>query len=282
MRFRRPKSLVLFFTAAVLLAVIAFEATDLWTRRDFAVAATESRASNLTIALSEYVRGAFASADAALRQVAIYSPRIGGATGSASEWQPLLSAVKAALTETGSLTVTDARGTIRHSTLASIVGQPRHSNYLFQHLSRHDPDEMVVDVPFPSPVYPDLMVLPVGRRLETADGTFDGLVVAVVDPNAFREFFRTVRIGKDGAIWVFHPNGVILFREPSVRNPLGAPASGHPVLMAAKNRADGLLSQPLEPGGPPLITAYRTLASPSLVVAMSLGQEDALAEWRAH
>jgi signal transduction histidine kinase len=283
MRFRRPKSLIVFFAAAVLLAVMAFEGADLWMRRDRLIAATENRASNLTIALSEYVRGSFASADAALRQLAVYGARIGGASGPSSEWQPLLHAVKAALPETGSLSVTDAQGTIRHSTLDGIVGQSRRTNYLFDYLSQKDPDEMVVDVPFPSPIKPGLVVLPVGRRLETPEGRFDGLVVAVVDPDAFRTFFRTVRIGQDGAIWVFHPSGSILFREPSTRNPLGESAADHPVLAATRTAGpQGLLSRSLEEGGPELITAYRTLTAPSLVVAVSLGRDEALADWQSH
>jgi signal transduction histidine kinase len=282
MRLPRLKWLVILFAAAVLLAVVTFEATDLWVRRDAALVAADTRATNLTIALSEYVRGSFASADAALRQLAVYGARIGGANGSSSEWQPLLQAVKAALPETGSLSVTDANGVVRHSTLDSIIGQSRRDHYLFDRLSRSDPEEMVVDVPFQSPVRPELIVLPVGRRLERPDGTFDGLVVAVVDPDAFRNFFRTVRLGRHGAIWVFHPNGLILFREPSVTNPLGQAATDHPVLAAARVRPEGRLAQPLQSDGAELITAYRTLSHPSLVVAVSLGRDDALADWSAH
>ena len=283
MRLRRPKPLIVLFAAAVLLAVLAFEGTDLWMRHSRVIAATETRAANLTIALSEYVRGSFASADAALRQLVVYGPRIGGANGPTSEWQPLLNAVKAALPATGSLSVTDAQGTIRHSTLTEIVGQPRRSNYLFEYLSQNDPEEMIVDVPFPSPLKHGLVVLPVGRRLETPEGRFDGLVVAVVDPDAFRTFFRNVRIGRDGAIWVFHPGGRILFREPSERNPLGEAAADHPVLVAARSGApQGMLSRPLEAGGPALLTAYRTVHDPSLVLAVSLGRDEALADWYVH
>ena len=283
MRLRRPKPLIVSFAAAVLLAVVAFQIADLWLRRSRLIGAAETRATNLTIALSEYVRGSFAAADAALRQLAVYGPRIGGAHGPASEWQPLLTAVKAGLPEMGSLSVTDAQGVIRHSTLNGIIGQSRRTNYLFEYLAQRDPEEMIVDVPFPSPLQQGLVVLPVGRRLETADGTFDGLVVAVVDPDAYRTFFRTVRLGRDGAIWVFHPGGSVLFREPSQQNPLGDSAVNHPVLTTAKTgAAHGVLTRPLEDGGPELITAYRTLSAPSLVLAVSLGRDEALADWYVH
>ena len=50
----------------------------------------EGRAANLAYVLSEYVRGSFATADSAIRQLALASQRIGGVEGPAAEWKPLL------------------------------------------------------------------------------------------------------------------------------------------------------------------------------------------------
>ena len=280
MRLLRPKSLIVAFTAAVLLAVVLFESIGLWMRHERVIQFTETRASNLSLALSEYVRGAFVSADAALRQLAAYGQIIGGPEASPDDWMPILEAAKAALNESGSISVTNANGIVRRSTLRSILGHRRGDTYLFKHLSANDPDAMIVDEPFQSPVVKDMFVMPVGRRIETPDGTFDGMVVAVINPEAFREFFRTVRVGSDGAISVLHPNGVVLFSEPSERNPLGERVPDHPVLHAARRTGGaGVLHQPLQPGGPELITAYRTLQTPDLVVAVSLGRDEALADW---
>src|SRR5205814_1905785 len=55
----------------------------------------------------------------------------------------------------------------------------------------------------------------------------------------------------------------------------------HPLLRAQRERGnDGTLLAPLEPGGPAYLSAYRTLAEPSLVVAVSLAVNDVLADWR--
>ncbi|CAN5867350.1 hypothetical protein BH18ACI5_BH18ACI5_12730 [soil metagenome] len=50
---RRPHSLVLGFTAAILLAVAALQITDLWWRRARALKTAEARASDLSKILAE-------------------------------------------------------------------------------------------------------------------------------------------------------------------------------------------------------------------------------------
>ena len=280
-RLRRTKPLILAFTGAVLLVVGALTAADVLWLRERAIRVAENRASNLSNALSEYVRGSFVGADSALRQLVVYGQRIGGSHAPASDWLPILHAARAAFKESGSFSVTDADGIIRHSTLPAIVGQSRADNYLFKHLRDHDVESSVLDVPFLSPVVENTMVLPIGRRLTTPDGRFDGLVVVVLTPDAFRTFFRTINLGPGGAIWVIHPQGYILAREPSDKNPLGDKALDHPLLVAAgKTNGTGLFEGPLQHGGPPLINAYRTLSEPPILVAVSIGKDHALADWR--
>ena len=92
MRIRRTKPLVLAFAASILLAVAAMLTLDLWWRHERAIAAAESRAANLTIALSEYVRSTFALADASLRQLVIHGSRLGGPGAPSADWLPILEA----------------------------------------------------------------------------------------------------------------------------------------------------------------------------------------------
>jgi signal transduction histidine kinase/ActR/RegA family two-component response regulator len=267
----------------VLLAVAALQIASLRWRRDQVLSAAESRAANLAFVLSEYVRGSFAVADTSLRQLAIHGRRVGGSDAAAEAWDPILSSARAAVPGIGSLSVTDAEGIIRRSTIPQIVGQSRRDNYVFKQLASMDRDELVVDRPFLSTLPPKRFLIPIGRRLVTADGGFDGTVVAVVMPEAFREFFRTVDVGAEGIVSVFHPDGVVLFREPSEADPIGEPATGNPVLQAAQREPDagaGLVQGPLEAEGPRYLSAYRrTLGTPPLIVAVSLGEAEVLSDW---
>ena len=276
---RRPKFNIIAFTLTVSLAVGALQALDLWWRRDHVVAAAETRAANLTNVFAEYIRASFASADAALRQIAVHSGRVGGPAASHGDWDPILDSAKSALPEAGSVSVTDANGVITHSSLRAIVGQARRDNYVFQQLAAAAGDDFVVDRPYPARTQPPQYIIPVGRRLSRR-GAFDGTVVATVLPESYREFFRNVDLGPGGTVTVFHPDGVVLFREPSAGNPINEAATHHPLFVLARRDGSGVHNGPAEPGGPRTVSAYRTIASPPLIVAVSLGEDAVLADWR--
>jgi signal transduction histidine kinase/ActR/RegA family two-component response regulator len=278
---RRPKGLVLAFTGSVILVVSAVQGLSLLLRHERTIEAAELRATNLSYIVAEYVRGSFALADASLRQLALHGQHAGGSNAPAKAWQPLLAAAKAAMPGSGSLSVTDANGIIRLSTQPSIVGQSRADNYVFKKLAASDRDELVVDRPLLSPLAPRTFLLPIGRRLVTEDGRFDGAVVAVVMPEAFREFFRTIDVGNLGKISVFHPDGVVIFREPSDTAAIGQSAARDPILQAAqRGRQSGVLRGPLESGGPPYVTAFQQrIGTPPLVVAVSLSESEVLQDW---
>jgi signal transduction histidine kinase len=276
---RRPTVLVLTFTAAVLVFVVAIQAIHLTVARRRTLDSARQRAGNAALVLSEYVRGSFGLADQALRQLTVHARRIGGPRSTGEAWDPILAAAKAALPGGGSLTVTDAAGTIVHSTQPAIIGASRRDNYVFRQLAALDHDALVVDRPFLTVVAPPQFIIPIGRRLTRADGSFDGTVVAVLLPERYREFFRTVDVGHGGLTWVLHPDGVVLFREPSDTNPINEAARDHPILQAARTAPNGIIERPLQPGGPLFITAYRTIDSPPLVVGVSLERSEVLADW---
>jgi signal transduction histidine kinase/CheY-like chemotaxis protein len=265
----------------VLAAVAALQFASLWWHRDTILSTAESRAANLSFVLSEYVRGSFALADTSLRQLAIHAKRVGGPAAPADAWDAMLSSAKAAVPGSGSLSVTDAKGIIRRST-AAIVGQSRADNYLFKQLAALTRDDLVVDRPFISPQPPHRLLIPIGRRLVDDKGRFAGAMVAVVMPEAFREFFRTVDVGEEGIISVFHPDGGVLLREPAEPSTTGASAADNPVLQAAlRTTSDGVMTGPLEPGGAKYVNAYRrTAGTPPLIVVVSLNQAEILADWQ--
>jgi signal transduction histidine kinase len=277
----KSRSLILAFTAVVLGAVATIQVIDLRWLRQRADADAERRASNQALALAQYVRGAFVAADSSLRQLAIHSRRIGGPAAPSSEWLPILQAARAALAEQGSLSVTDAQGIIRHTTLPDILGSSRRDNYVFQYLSRGPSDELVMDVPFIGPVSPHRWIVPVGRRLDGADGQFDGIVVQVITPESFRPFFESVRIGNSGVITLFHPSGTPIVQQPALATAPDPAAPPDPVFTRITRDASGVSRGPLTPGGPTFLSAFRRVDGPDLVVTVSLREDEFLAEWQS-
>jgi signal transduction histidine kinase len=275
---RKPRFTILAFILTVLIAVAALEIADLWWRRDNALKNAETRAINLDRVLAEYVRGSFASADAALRQLQVHGARIGGSSATKEDWDSILGPARAALPEIGSISVTDRLGTITHSTI-DIVGQSRRDNYVFKRLASSDEDELVVDRPFLSPRQGQYVV-PVGRRLLNDAGRFDGTVVATIIPEGYRQFIHSISVGQEGSISVLHPDGVVLFREPSAENPINEPDQNNPLLALAARRESGVYRGPFGTDPRVFISSYRTVPGPDLIVAVSLSESDMLADWR--
>ena len=275
---RNPRFNILAFILTVLVAVAALEIADLWWRRDNALRNAETRATNLDRVLAAYVRGSFASADAALRQLQVHGSRIGGSSAAKEDWDSILGPARAALPEIGSISVTDRFGTITHSTI-DIVGQSRGDNYVFKRLASSDEDELVVDRPFFS-TRQGQYIIPVGRRLLNDAERFDGTVVATIIPEGYRQFIRSINVGQEGIISVLHPDGVVLFREPSVENPINEADQNNPLLALATRQESGTYRGPLGADPRVFITSYRTVPGPDLVVAVSLSESDMLADWR--
>jgi signal transduction histidine kinase len=275
------KPVIAALTLGVLITLSALRGLDMWWWRQQTERTASARAANLAFILTEYFQESLAAGDSALRQLALHSRRIGGPAASQAAWGPSLASARAGLRNTGSISVVDATGIIRHSTQPLIVGQSRREESAFRRLASDPKDELVVSTPFPTVLDPKAFVIPFARPLLGEDGTFEGIVVAAMVPAAMRGLFETMDVGRRGVVWVFHPDGIVLFREPSATNPLGEPAGTNPIFAAAKRATDpGTIEVAVRPGGPTLLTAFRATTTPPLIVAVSLDRDEVLSDVR--
>jgi signal transduction histidine kinase len=265
----------------VLLVMGLLQAAYFRSARAETLQAAEDRAANLALILAQYLTQTFAAGDAALRQLALHSQRIGGPSAPATDWMPSLASARAGLSGIGSISVVDRGLTIRHSTLLEIVGQSRQSEVSVQRALREMSDAPIVGPPFLSPVIPGHYIIPLARRLTGADGQAEGAIVASFIPGDLRPFFRSVDVGQDGALWVIHHTGVLMARAPSQDDPIGQSVAEHPVFKATgRGEPGGVLVGPIEAGGPEQITAFQRVGTLPLTVAISLDSSEVLAAWR--
>ena len=267
-------------TLGVLLFLAGWRAVDLRRSRADLLEVADARARNLAHILAEYITGAFAGGDAALRQLAVHGARMGGLQAPAGEWLPSLAQARAGLAGIGSISVTDDSGAIRHSTRPEIVGQLRDEWTIREALNDPDGGNLIVGPPVRAVVPPYSYIIPLARRLRRADGTLDGVIVASFIPFALRDFFRTVDVGAHGTVWVFHPSGVVLVREPSAADPLGEDATKNAVFDAAQRQPESIFQGRLVPGGPVQRAAFSRVGTLPLTVVVSLDEEEVLAPWR--
>jgi signal transduction histidine kinase len=267
---------------AILLVGAALRGCDLAQRRAELLSEGASRAANVTLLLSGYLHESFGAADAALRQLALHGRRIGGPSAPADDWLPSLGTARAGVHAIGAVTIVDTSGIIRHSTQPRIVGESRRGNYVFQQLVSDTTDALVAGPPFRAVVGRRGYIIPVGRRMTGRDGRLTEIVVASFELDSARGFFGSADLGRQGTAWVFHPDGVVLIREPSHGDPMGEGAIGHPIFEAARRATAGstAVRTRLTPGGPVLTAGWRTLNEPRLIVAAALSERELLEHWR--
>jgi signal transduction histidine kinase/ActR/RegA family two-component response regulator len=275
----RLRASVIGLAVAVVVALALLQGVNLWSRHRQTVSETEVRTSDLTYILAEHMRSSISAVDASLKQLVLHSARVGGPNAPAASWQPVLGTAIAGMSYVGSLTVTDADGVIRHSTIPALIGQSRREEYLFTRLAADPKAGIVADTPFRS-LIDQRIIIPLGRALVAADGSFQGVVVATLVPEAFRDFYKSVDVGHGGLIWVMHSTGLVFFREPSTADPRQT-IDLSPLLRAAMQQSNaGVLRAPLDPGGPTYVSAWHALDEPPIIIAVSFNMPEALRAWR--
>jgi PAS domain S-box-containing protein len=251
----------------------------LWYRYEQTIQESERRADNLALILTEHLQRSVDAVDAALVQLSLHSRRVGGPKAAADTWIPILRAAEAGAGGHSSISVVDETGLITASTMTEIIGRSRRDLPLFERLAKDPETGLVADTPFRSS-FTGHLLLPLARRLTASDGTFAGIVVAMVRPEQLRAFYRSVDVGPNGLITVLHPEGRVVFREPSSQDQIGRPAQNDPIFLAQRQRpGSGELRGPLWEGGPSFLSAYRSMSSPAFLVAVSLAAHDVLAVW---
>jgi signal transduction histidine kinase len=274
--------LVTVIPVMLLVSMAGLRAVDLRRTRADLIRLADARAANLADMTSTYLGETFASTDAALRQLAIQSQRIGGPDAPDSKWLPILQVARAGL-PVGAISVTDANGIITHSAQPAIVGSSRRDDSTFRALMQTTEDVLIAGPPFRTisgSLTGARLIIPIGRKLFDASGRVIGTVVVSFIPGVPRDFLRSVDVGARGTVWVFHPDGVLLYQEPSTTDRAGDTVVDHPVFMAARRNGTGLLHAPVGTDGVVKLTAYRTRDNPPLITAVSLDEQEVLSNWR--
>ena len=262
--------------AGVFLVLTLLLVVGLWWERQEALRASQSRAENLALILSDHLDRTVSAIDTTLAQLALHGGRVGGARASGEAWDGLLASALSGLVGVGSLSVADENGIITHSTIPALVGQSRADQLLTRQLSANGAQGLAVDAPFQG--RSGQWLIPLGRRLPSPDGRFAGVVVATLEPGRLTEFYRAVDVGSDGMIWLIHPAGYVLFRQPPLPGAPAEPARGNP-LLAVQQGSSGLLRAAFEPGGTTYLNAYRWVGNPPLLLVVSLSEREALSAW---
>ncbi len=119
------------------------------------------------------------------------------------------------------------------------------------------------------------------RRLETPDGRFAGVAVAVIEPAAFRSFYEALKLRNDAVVTLYHAEGPVVARFPDHESFIGRSARHLPLFTALlKDARTGTETLDAPGDGPRRIFSYRASTDVPLVVTVSLARDSVLTPWR--
>ncbi|MFC3126453.1 diguanylate cyclase [Pseudoroseomonas globiformis] len=146
------------------------------------------------------------------------------------------------------------------------------------------PERGTGDVQLRAPVYVPARrgwVIPLQRRIETPQGEFAGLALALLDAGTFAQYFARFDLGPNGAVALLDTKGRLLSRHPFQRAAIGRSLAGFALFRdkLPRQTADSFTTvSPVD--GVRRIAAYQQARSFPLVVLVARARDPALAGWR--
>jgi signal transduction histidine kinase len=186
------------------------------------------------------------------------------------------------------LVVIDARGRVVAANRASLVGRDVTQREFFQ-TARHldDPAALIVSPPYVTSL--DVYAMNASRVLHDAQGRFDGMVTATLDPEFFRRALDAALFAPDAWAALAHDSGVLVMRQPPLPGSEGQRLD-RPGSMFERHAASGaertLFVGPIALTGDADLIAQQTVRPPGaataagLVIALARSEAAALAPWR--
>ena len=262
-------------------AVLVMTGYEIWRQRATTIAGAEANLSALSLALAQQTERAFHSVELVVEATALSLENAGGITR--ADGPEMHRTLRARITGTPQITgvaVIDADGRVVNGARLYPPAPDNRSNreYFRWHRDNAQPG-IHISPPEPSSVDGALMI-PVSRRLSASDGSFQGVIIASVDPGYFQQSTRRLLPSEGGASAIFRDDGALLTRVPVVDNMRPGHSYGQLAIFQPGAPRHGLGWGPSPLDGAIRILAYHRLDMYPLVVNLSLRRDVLLAEWQ--
>lgn len=190
----------------------------------------------------------------------------------------ILSARKALMPDLRTILLIDAAGRQTHDLLNPVVPPISYADRAYFSLHRDNPSlGLYIGVPVLSK-QTQHPVITATRRLEKADGSFNGVIATSIEPEVLRNFYGNVDLGPDSFVALFRGDGTLLVRQPDAPTSIGDLVAG-PIAfgeLPADQATRGL--SPVD-GVTRIIIKESVPASP-LFLLVGYSEKAAFSEWR--
>jgi PAS domain S-box-containing protein len=272
----RAARLRLWIVIVGVLVIAAFagsSAYHLWRSYHEAIAATHRELGNMAKTLAEQAEGSLRLVDLLLRETATWYANERPVPSTAADAR-LVTRV-AGLPQVREVRIVDEHGIPRFRSRelpgddAALSDRP----YFIAHR-----DHPGLGVVLSDPLITQIERRPaivMARRLEKSDGTFDGVVQAVVDLEEFQRVYQAIDLGQGSAINLLRDDGTLFVRQPPFPQTVG---KKFPEMIAPASETGGLVLHTMD--RQPRFVGIANVRDFPLVVAVSRDKNTALERWR--
>ncbi len=124
-------------------------------------------------------------------------------------------------------------------------------------------------------------IIPVSRRVNHADGSFAGIMLATLDMAYFQKFYDKFNLGENGTIFLATADGIILARRPFDEANIGRSIQDGAIFHTyLPNAPFGTHESRSMLDGVDRLFSYRQTEAYQLVAGVSRDKNEVLAEWR--
>ncbi|MES2072065.1 MAG: sensor domain-containing diguanylate cyclase [Pseudomonadota bacterium] len=269
------------FVVLVCLSLVVLEGWSSWLAHRTTLTEAEIDVRNLTRSVAQHAEDTIKKADTILFGLVGEVEQSGRHPELLLKLYPSLAARVAELPELQGIFIYDENGRWLVNSMEDVPsGRNNSDREYFLYHSTHPERTPYISRPVRSKSTGD-WIIPVSRRVNKADGSFGGVVLATIRIAYFDEYYANFSIGNHGAIMLVLENATVLMRRPSLEKFIGQDLSNSPFfrqyLMKNKNGAAINISRF---DGVERIVGFHHLDKYPLIAISALSTEEVLANWR--
>jgi PAS domain S-box-containing protein len=214
LRFKRLRLRIVILGVLVVIAFAGSSAYDAWRAYNNALASTNREITNVATALAEQTAWTFQGIDLLLSDTARWY-QTDGKKIAPERLDEVLANRSAGVRQIRLITITDAQGIQRYRSRGS---SPPHLDISDRSYFIAQRDSTAAGLFMSEPLITrseGRAGIVLSRRLEDENGSFAGVVTAIVDLEELEKFYTAITLGKGSAVQLLHDNGQLLVREPT-------------------------------------------------------------------
>ena len=270
------------FIALACVAIVGLDVLHLYDQRSHAIAEGRQETANLARSLAQHADDTILAVDAVALGLVDRVERDGTSPAVLERLSGALRARMALLPQLNSITVTDADGNLLVTTQPMTEKVNIADREYFQFHQANSDLAAHIGAPIKGRVT-GAWVIPLTRRINHADGSFAGILVAPLNMAYFQKFYDQFEIGKNGAVLLANADGTLLVRRPFAEVNIGRSLRDSHIfreLLPRGPTGDAEITSSTD--GVARLNSWKRTEVYPLVVAVAFAKEDILTPWRAN